>query len=190
MFAFSLRPAAEIFRLNVGIMLLNWLSIVSTFWMLAAGYHYDTFSSDSSNGSCSLAAESSVRWFSWGCLTIGWRWPMPGRSLQVLLLSLVTLAAAAPQSLVSDEVEKPQIRLLNSFFKEDGRGNYQYGYEQDNGQKVGVEMVVDFPRHAIPIVMTPFLSSRPLERKGANKGILVILQSNLYGRYSTKVFGD
>ena len=115
---------------------------------------------------------------------------MPGRSLQVLLLSLVTLAAAAPQSLVSDEVEKPQIRLLNSFFKEDGRGNYQYGYEQDNGQKVGVEMVVDFPRHAIPIVMMIFLASRPLERKGANKVILVILQSNLYSRYSTKVFGD
>ncbi|XP_043223520.1 larval cuticle protein 65Ag1-like isoform X2 [Amphibalanus amphitrite] len=52
----------------------------------------------------------------------------------VILLSVVALAAAAPQDLV--ESEEPEIRILNQYYNQDGKGNYEYGYEQDNGQKV------------------------------------------------------
>ena len=52
---------------------------------------------------------------------------------QVVLLSLVALAAAAPQY---KPPPTPPIKLLSSHFTEDGKGNYDYGYEQDNGQKV------------------------------------------------------
>ena len=64
---------------------------------------------------------------------------LPDRTLlcnvfQVLLVSLVALAAAAPQQ--QQYYQKPPIKLISQYFNQDGKGNYEYGYEQDNGQKV------------------------------------------------------
>ena len=42
-------------------------------------------------------------------------------------------AAAAPQDYYQ---QQPEIRLLSYRFNADDKGNYEYGYEQDNGQKV------------------------------------------------------
>ena len=40
-------------------------------------------------------------------------------------------AAAAPQ-------DQPLVQILSQSFDQDEQGNYQYAYELDNGQKVGV----------------------------------------------------
>ena len=52
---------------------------------------------------------------------------------QVVLAMLVAVVAAAPNH--NGRKHEP-IRLLKYYFNQDGRGNYEYGYEQDNGQKV------------------------------------------------------
>ena len=60
---------------------------------------------------------------------------------------LVAAAAAAPQFTFSDQqqfsnqqrfVSDPQseIRIVSQKFNQDQIGNYEYGYEQSNGQKV------------------------------------------------------
>ena len=51
-----------------------------------------------------------------------------------MFVCLVAAAAAAPQEAY---YQKPEIRLLSYRFNSDDKGNYEYGYEQDNGQKVG-----------------------------------------------------
>ncbi|XP_037082875.1 endocuticle structural glycoprotein SgAbd-4-like isoform X1 [Pollicipes pollicipes] len=60
-----------------------------------------------------------------------------------MLACLVAVAAAAPQqvfdefgNVVVEQFSLPKIRLISQRFVQDGRGNYEYGYEQDNGQKV------------------------------------------------------
>ena len=59
-------------------------------------------------------------------------------SSQLSLVLLVATAAAAPQfrdqSFVSSG--QPQVRILSQRFDADEAGNYEYGYEQDNGQEV------------------------------------------------------
>ena len=52
--------------------------------------------------------------------------------LQAIFVCLVAAAAAAPQ----DYYQQPEIRLLSFRSNSDDKGNYEYGYEQDNGQKV------------------------------------------------------
>ncbi|XP_043223523.1 flexible cuticle protein 12-like [Amphibalanus amphitrite] len=51
--------------------------------------------------------------------------------LAVLVL-LVGFAAANPTERHGDR----RILLVSKYFNQDGRGNYEYGYEQSNGQKV------------------------------------------------------
>ncbi|KAF0299317.1 Larval cuticle protein 65Ag2 [Amphibalanus amphitrite] len=53
----------------------------------------------------------------------------------VVLAVLLAVAAAAPQ-IIDEDYEKKPIRLISYYFNQDGKGNYEYGYEQDNGQKV------------------------------------------------------
>ncbi|XP_037073608.1 larval cuticle protein 65Ag1-like [Pollicipes pollicipes] len=59
----------------------------------------------------------------------------------VVFAALAALAAAAPQAQFDEygnviEQKQPEIRIVNQYFEQDGKGNYEYGYEQDNGQKV------------------------------------------------------
>ena len=56
-----------------------------------------------------------------------------------MLIALVGVAAAAPQRPVPGRYQQPPIRLISQYFNQDGKGNYEYGYEQDNGQKVRLE---------------------------------------------------
>jgi len=59
-------------------------------------------------------------------------------------LSLVALASCRPQqqfdefgNVIEPTYRKaPQIRLISSRNVQDGKGNYEFSYEQDNGQKV------------------------------------------------------
>ena len=52
---------------------------------------------------------------------------------QAVLVSVLVLATAMPQQTY---YQKPPIKLISQYFNQDGKGNYEYGYEQDNGQKV------------------------------------------------------
>ena len=59
---------------------------------------------------------------------------------QAVLVSVLALAAAMPQTYrptpQQTHYQKPPIKLISQYFNQDGKGNYEYGYEQDNGQKV------------------------------------------------------
>ncbi|KAF0293395.1 Pupal cuticle protein Edg-78E [Amphibalanus amphitrite] len=50
-----------------------------------------------------------------------------------IFVCLVAAVAAAPQDYYQ---QQPEIRLLSYRFNSDDKGNYEYGYEQDNGQRV------------------------------------------------------
>ena len=56
--------------------------------------------------------------------------PLP----QAVFVCLVAVAAAAPQD--RDYYEKPQIKLISYRYISNDRGDYEYGYAQDNDQKV------------------------------------------------------
>ena len=58
-----------------------------------------------------------------------------------MIVSLVALSAAAPQDYIEDEVKEPEVRILNQYFNQDGNGNYEYGYSQDNGQLVSSKLL-------------------------------------------------
>ena len=60
---------------------------------------------------------------------------------QAIFICLVAAAAAAPQQNQQNYYQQPQIKLVSYRFNMDNKGNYEYGYQQDNGQKVG-ELIV------------------------------------------------
>ncbi|XP_037078853.1 cuticle protein CP14.6-like [Pollicipes pollicipes] len=58
----------------------------------------------------------------------------------LVLCCLVAAAAAAPQQFLQNNrlvsVGQPEVRILSQRFDTDQEGNYEYAYEQDNGQKM------------------------------------------------------
>ena len=55
---------------------------------------------------------------------------------------LVAVACAAPQFRQNTSpviVGQPEVRILSENFENDDSGNYQYSYEQDDGQRVSLE---------------------------------------------------
>ena len=56
-----------------------------------------------------------------------------------MALCLVSAVCAAPQFRQNTSpliVGQPEVRILSKNFDSDDSGNYQYNYEQDNGQRV------------------------------------------------------
>ncbi|XP_043242051.1 larval cuticle protein 65Ag1-like isoform X2 [Amphibalanus amphitrite] len=51
-------------------------------------------------------------------------------------LLVVAVVAAAPQFDQQQFVSQPQVRILSQKNEQDQIGNYEYAYEQDNGQRV------------------------------------------------------
>ncbi|KAF0299316.1 Pupal cuticle protein Edg-78E [Amphibalanus amphitrite] len=52
-------------------------------------------------------------------------------------LALFVLSVGLAAAVHHDQYRQtPPIRLISQYFNQDGKGNYEYGYEQDNGQKV------------------------------------------------------
>ena len=49
----------------------------------------------------------------------------------MIVLAVVAAAVAAPQ-------DQQEVNIISQSFEQDEQGNYQYAYELDNGQKVGV----------------------------------------------------
>ena len=51
---------------------------------------------------------------------------------------LVAVAGAAPQfnQNTSPIIAQPEVRVITETFDNDDSGNYEYSYEQDNGQRV------------------------------------------------------
>ena len=60
---------------------------------------------------------------------------------QFVACCLVVAASAAPQFRQNTSpviVGQPEVRILAKTFENDDSGNYQYSYEQDNGQRVSL----------------------------------------------------
>ena len=58
---------------------------------------------------------------------------------QVGLAFVLAVARAAPQTYNAQFVSpplQPEVRIISQKFDQDPYGNYEYAYEQDNGQKV------------------------------------------------------
>ncbi|XP_037083701.1 larval cuticle protein 65Ag1-like [Pollicipes pollicipes] len=55
----------------------------------------------------------------------------------IVFAAVLAVAAAAPQGFQQNfPGSQPQVRIVSQRFEQDPQGNYEYGYDQDNGQIV------------------------------------------------------
>ena len=52
---------------------------------------------------------------------------------QIIVFAVVAAAVAAPQN-------QQEVNIISQTFEQDEQGNYNWAYELDNGQKVGVKV--------------------------------------------------
>ena len=77
------------------------------------------------------------------------------------LLFVVAAASAAPQQFISGG--QPEVRILDQKFDQDPSGNYEYVYQQDNGQQVRIMKSIVTHRPAFTISFSHRPDHRPEE---------------------------
>ena len=97
---------------------------------------------------------------------------------QAALLFVVAGAAAAPQFAFDDQQQliingqsqfvsgQPAVRILSQKYEQDPAGNYEYFYEQDNGQRVRI--MVGQHNSQLNVTSNACIACRPISRRQKN----------------------